>query len=311
MGAARGNEMMAMGNRFCIYTALVGNYDEVKQPQVVADDFDYYLFSDDIEPQRIGVWEVRPFGYRNAMATKTSRWPKMHPEVLLKEYEASVYIDANIVITSAGFYERVRELFAKNVLFASLIHPDWTCVYQEMVHIIYLGWEEESMVLKWGHVLRSEGFPKNMGTFENRILFRRHNDPRVKAVDERWWSCEDRYSRRDQLSLRYCLWKENVECHGFLPEGAGVDDNSLFSIYSHNSHTLKQATKNGDRSWLMRYYMKHADERQRIENAYYWIYARKYYMFWLNVVGQCFRFRHLLSHLFGRKEVYPWEIEGK
>lgn len=304
-----------MKNRFCIYSALVGDYDEVNQPLVIDGSFDYYLFSDDIPPQRIGVWEVRPFGYRNEIATKTSRWPKMHPEVLLKDYEVSVYIDANLVITSSAFYERVRELFEKGVVFASLVHPDWKCVYQEMVHIIYLGWEEEKTVLEWGHVLRSEDFPKGMGTFENRVLFRKHGDERVKAVDERWWNCEERYSRRDQLSFRYCLWKEDVDCQGFLPDGCSVKDNNFFSIHAHNQNTTKNVHSNNlhpdGRSWLMRYYMKHADERQRIENVYYWIYGRTHYMMWLQIIGQLFRVRHLVLHLLGRKEVYPWEIDDK
>lgn len=300
-----------MGKRFCVYTALVGNYDEIKQPMAVDNDFDYILFSDDIEPQRVGVWEVKPFGYKNEITTKTSRWPKMHPEVLLSEYDASVYIDANIVIKSEAFYYRFRELYEKEVLIASLVHPDWTCVYQEMVHIIYLGWETEQTVLQWGHILRSEGFPKKMGTFENRVIFRRHTDSRVKLVDERWWNCVEQYSRRDQLSFRYCLWKGGIDCQGFLPHDCSVKDNACFSICGHNRHTSKQAASEKEKSWLMRYYMKHADERQRIENVYYWIYGRNNYMLWLKIIGQCYRVKHLILHFFGRKEVYPWEIEGK
>lgn len=303
-----------MKNRFCVYTALVGNYDEIKQPLVVDDDFDYFLFSDDIDPQRIGVWEVRPFGYKNEIATKTSRWPKLHPHILLSEYEASVYIDANIIIRSDAFYDRVKELFEKGIKIASLIHPDWTCTYQELLHIMYLGWETERMTMKWGHFLREEGFPREIGTFENRVIFRRHTDAQVIAVDECWWNCVERYSRRDQFSFRYSQWKENLECQGFLPKGCSIQDNDCFTVVSHITSTSKNVYlqgKENERCWLMRYYMKHANERQRIENAYYWIYGRKHYMLWLRIIGQCYRVKHLILHLLGRKEVYPWEIEMK
>lgn len=302
-----------MKKRFCVYTALIGGYDEVRQPLAVDEDFDYFLFSDDIAPQRIGVWEVRPFGYKNEIATKTSRWPKLHPHILLPDYEASVYVDANIIIRSDTFYGRVKELFEKGVKIASLIHPDWTCTYQELLHIMYLGWETERMTMEWGHFLRKEGFPREMGTFENRVIFRRHNNEKVIAIDELWWNCIERYARRDQLSFRYCLWKEKVDCQGFLPIGCSAKDNPYFELCHHKHHASKDVNvhdgKKENRSWLMRYYMKHADEKQRIEDVYYWLYGRKNYVFWFNVLGQYFRLWHLLLHAMGRKEVYLWEID--
>jgi len=302
-----------MKKRFCVYTALIGGYDEVRQPLVADEDFDYFLFSYDIEPQRIGVWEVRSFEYRNSIVTKASRWPKLHPEALLADYEASVYIDANMVIKSQLFYQRVKELFDKGTLISSLVHPDWTCTYQELLHIMYLGWETELKTIEWGRFLRKEGFPRWTGTFENRVIFRRHLDYRVKAVDELWWDCVERYARRDQFSFRYCLWKENINCQGFLPEGTHVKDNPYFKVFAHKKHFSKDVNvhdgKKENRSWLMRYYMKHADERQRIEDVYYWLYGRKNYVFWFGVLGQYYRLRHLLLHAMGRKEVYLWEID--
>ena len=52
-------------NKYAIYTAIVGNYDEIFQPEIVDSRFDYILFSTDIELQRIGVWQVRKINYTN------------------------------------------------------------------------------------------------------------------------------------------------------------------------------------------------------------------------------------------------------
>lgn len=67
-------------NKFVIYTAIIGNYDEILQPQVIDDRFDYVLFSNE---NRVGVWQVRPIAYVNDIQTKIARYVKTHPEELL------------------------------------------------------------------------------------------------------------------------------------------------------------------------------------------------------------------------------------
>lgn len=298
--------------KFCVYTAIVGGYDEIKQPLVIDEDFDFILFSDDAKDSRIGVWEVKSLDYDNVIRTKTARYVKTHPELLCKGYETCVWIDASVKILSKTFYEQVKSFYKEGVAIASLVHPDWTCTYQELFQIMYLGWESEFVTLEWGNFLRGKSFPRGIGTFETRVLYRNHSNENIRLLDGLWWECIEHYSRRDQYSFRYCLWKLNVECVGFLPANYNAHNNEFFVVENHrkdaiNSKVVGDSTK----SWLMRYYMKHADERQRIENAYYWIYGRKHYMLWLKIIGQCYRVKHLILRLFGRKEVYPWEVEGK
>ena len=298
--------------KYCVYTALVGNYDDIKQPLAVDDDFDYLLVSDCIKDDRIGVWEVKSLKYLNGIQTKRARYVKTHPEEFCEGYEVSVWIDASVSIVSELFYERIKELCDNGFLVSSLTHPDWTCTYQEMFHIMYLGWESECVTIDWGRFLRRNRFPQAIGTYETRVLFRKHSDEAIKSFDNLWWNCIDRFSRRDQYSFRYCLWKTDVDCIGLLPDGFNAHDNDYFSVENHkdNLGVSKRVTK-GEYSWLMRYYMKHADEKEKIENAYYWIYGRKHNMQWLNVIGQCYRVKHLILKFFGRKEVYPWEVEMK
>lgn len=295
--------------RFAVYTAIVGDYDEIKQPMVVDGSFDYLLFSDTIKDNQVGIWKIKPIEYHNNVKTKVARWVKTHPEHLLPEYECSVWIDASVVIRDDSFYDRVKELFEQNVKISTLIHPDWTCTYQEMLHIMYLGWESEKTTLDWGYFLRTEKFPRNMGTFETRVLYRKHTEKNIKAFDELWWNCIERFSRRDQYSFRYCLWKESVKCVGFLPDDYDAHKNEYFFVEKH-SEKVGKIVDGTNKSWLMRYYMKHADERKEIENVYYWIYGRKHYEFWWRFIGQFYRVKHLLLRFLGHKEVYLWELKN-
>lgn len=47
--------------KFVIYSVLVGNYDDVLQPAVIDDRFDYILFSNDINENNMGVGILKRF----------------------------------------------------------------------------------------------------------------------------------------------------------------------------------------------------------------------------------------------------------
>ena len=60
-------------NNIAIYTCIVGGYDELQQPAVVEDGFDFICFVGMGEKtlDRIGVWGVRelPVGFETATYT--------------------------------------------------------------------------------------------------------------------------------------------------------------------------------------------------------------------------------------------------
>lgn len=43
---------------FAIYTVITGNYDTVKQPQVITPEADYFLFTNNHSIIDAGVWKV-------------------------------------------------------------------------------------------------------------------------------------------------------------------------------------------------------------------------------------------------------------
>lgn len=104
-----------MSNRFVIFTAIIGNYDEVKQPSVIDDRFDYILFSNDIKEKEVGVWIIKPIPYSNPIQTKIARWVKTYPEELLGEYDASLWVDSNIIITGSFVYDRIVQLYQDGI----------------------------------------------------------------------------------------------------------------------------------------------------------------------------------------------------
>lgn len=215
-------------NTFVIYTAIVGNYDDVIQPLVVDERFDYILFSNDIKEKKVGVWQVRPICYNNNVKTKIARWVKTHPEELLFDYRSSLWIDANIQIASRNIYERCIELLKNGDQIASVRHPERNCIYDESVFCILAHLDSETTVIPWLHQLYKEGFPVNNGLTETGILFRIHNA--TMRFDQIWWDCIKNHSRRDQMSFDYVLWRTGMTKTYFFPDGKNARNSTWVNI---------------------------------------------------------------------------------
>ena len=262
---------------FVIYTVLTGGeYDKILQPEVVDDRFDYILFTDNTDASAIGIWQVRSIPYFNADTTRLSRYPKMHPNDLLKEYKASLYIDANIQIMQQRIYDRIIELYDQQIDWAGAAHPlQRDCIYDEIY--AFYGLDYEKTLMRWGHRLRQENFPRHFGLFENNVIYRRHNQT-TKAINDLWWQTYDANSRRDQLSLFYAFWKiSGTKKALILSEGENARNSDTFKTIAH-----QPIAKNANRREVKTSFLGHARNRCRHglpekENSFrefhYWLYG--------------------------------------
>ena len=203
--------------QFVVYTVQTGGYDVVQQPLVVDERFDYVLFTDICEQETIGIWQIREIPYEHVDKTRLSRYPKMHPNQLLAEYKASLYIDANIQITGQRIYDRVVKCCDRQIDWAGIKHPYRDCLYDE-AYVVY-SLDSEQNIFRWCHNLRTEDYPRHRGLFENNVIFRTHNN-QTKLANAMWWNLYEEYTRRDQLTLFYVFWKNpNVKTSLLLPSG--------------------------------------------------------------------------------------------
>lgn len=225
-----------MQNKFVIYTVMVGEYGSIHQPLAVDDRFDYILFSNDIAEASIGIWQVRKFPKVIKKDNKRlSRYPKTHPHTLLKEYQASLYLDANIQIADSWVYERFIELFNQKADTAGiqLLLTGRDCIYRHSYDMCAIRAEHDYKAIQQCHEMMKSGFPEHFGLNENNIIFRIHNDT-MKKVDEEWWWWIKHYSFRDQFSYMFCFWKYKIKREHFLPIGEDSRNSPHFKLYSHN-----------------------------------------------------------------------------
>lgn len=284
--------MNMQSRKYVIYTAMVGGYDEFMQPKVVDDRFDYILFSNDIKEERVGVWQVRPIEYTNLDNTRICRYVKTHPEELLPGYEFSIWMDSNIRIMTSYVYERALELYDQGMLIASMCHPERDCIYDEAFEVMYLRFEKENTVVDWCHKLRKENYPKHNGLYETGVMFRKHNTSLISETNVMWWDCIEKYSKRDQLSFNYVLWKLGLECGYFLDKSLNARNSEDFSIVTHKNEG-KKVYSYDNKEWLLKYAYKKPYKKVIVMQRYGWCYNRIFPHLWICIFGQYYRLKEI------------------
>ena len=228
-------------NNKVIYTCIVGNYDELRQPLLVDKSFDYICFSNDIKDNKVGVWKILPIPLSCNDKVRLSRYVKLLPHMVLKDYEWSLWMDANIQITGREMYEILESKMRGGGKIFQVNHclPMCDCVYDDM-KFAYRNGKCGFFETLWQYRhLSKQGFPKHWGLYENNIILRKHNDPKVITISELWWAEFSRYVKRDQFSLMYVYWEQNFR-PDLLLENDKCSRNVSFLNWQYHKQDVKK-----------------------------------------------------------------------
>lgn len=195
-----------------IYTCIIGNYDDLKSHKYIDFEWDYICFTDNKNILSDGIWEIKTLAFNELDNTRNNRWHKLNPHLLFSEYERSLYIDGNIRILSKDFFD----LLLNEESFISTIHPKRNCLYNEAEICKEIKLDKEEIIDKQINIIKKSGFPREYGLYEANILYRKHNEEKIIKMDEEWWEFVSKQAKRDQLSLTYVCWKNNIPFRTFL-----------------------------------------------------------------------------------------------
>lgn len=229
-------------NKYLIYTALVGSaYDNIISLSTIDERFDYICFvrKGEKKTEYVGNWRIVELETVVEDNARLSRYPKLVPhKTEVANYDYSLYIDANINIKGGDIYDRFLELVENEEKIALLKHPFRDCVYQEAyvcVAALKGGWFD---IVRQIVSLRQGGVKPHSGLYEANFIFRKHNDSVISSLGELWWSTFIKYSKRDQLSLVYSLYKTRIKPVYYLEPGLTTRNHPSLEKIQHN----KQAT---------------------------------------------------------------------
>ena len=220
-----------------VYTCLTGNYDTLRQPVYVDENWDYVCFTDDenlVAQKNVGVWKIRPLAFQERDNTRNSRYHKINPHKLFPEYEQSIWCDSNVNILSSYIFEQI--LKRKTDILVP-VHFCRDCIYDEFAEVEKLGYDDVDVIRHQEKLLEDDGFPKKWGLAETNVLYRKHLKPEIMKTMDMWWSFVRDFSKRDQLSFTYVLWKNGYDVKNLFVKNARCPSPD-FAIYPHNPKVL-------------------------------------------------------------------------
>ena len=208
---------MTRNKKVAFYTCILGDYDELKQPEYVEENCDYYIISDNPRHAKsnmrwIDIDSVVPD--RNMSLQEKNRYVKMHPHKIFCNYDISVYMDGSIQLVGP-----MRQYLSciGEVGLAIHRHRIRKCIYVESMMVNWLGMIKKKDVLPQIQKYVSEGMPRNWGLFECCVIAVDLSNKLAIKILEEWFLEFKNGAKRDQLSLTYIIWK-----NGFKPNTIGV-----------------------------------------------------------------------------------------
>ena len=189
--------------RFCVYTALFGDYDVLRSPLYKPDNVDFICFSD--KPRVAPGWDVRIVEPEFDDPAKCNRKLKILPHRHLPDFDHSIYIDANVILT--GNMNWLRSNWLADETFAAWRHPDRDDVYLECEAVLAGFRRPPDGIIDQYEAFKAAHLPANSGLIEACFLWRSHEDTSVRALMDDWWGHVDHHGARDQPGLGFLMWK--------------------------------------------------------------------------------------------------------
>lgn len=192
-----------------VYTAIFGKYDNLLEipEEFIESDVDYICFTDDPSLKSL-TFKIIVVNDQEMSPSRSNRNFKINGARHLNNYRRSIYIDGNQAIRG-----RLSKLFdhldADNGTIAAFRHSRSECSYVESADVIRRSQDDKAIVQAQMRLYESEQFPKNYGLAWNGLLIRYHTEKTIAFCDL-WYQELVRHSFRDQLSLMYVSWKNDV-----------------------------------------------------------------------------------------------------
>lgn len=176
-----------------VYTAIIGSYDDLKEPTVISEGWRYICFTDQLLTSN--VWEIRQIA-PGIDPRRTARGIKINFHKYISD-ELSLWLDASFQINCDLNIVWQRCFKAP---FSAPAHPVRSCVYQEVRSCLVNNRGESDLVIKQGDQYESEGVPAFNGIITSGVLLRQRCEATIDLC-ELWWQELCKHSSRDQIAF--------------------------------------------------------------------------------------------------------------
>lgn len=193
-----------------VYTVVLDDYDLVLPPAEQTQPSRFFLFTDTVK--RVKGWQTVPPASTSGSPIMANRFHKFFPHMLFPSAEYSLYVDGNIGVIG-DLYPLFVEFVESGTAMGVFRHRDRqtveqeaeACLTLEKFDAIDIELVEEQIAFYDG-----AGMPKEQTLSDNAVIFRWHGHPKMADAMQEWWVQFQTYTKRDQLSLPYIVWKHSL-----------------------------------------------------------------------------------------------------
>jgi hypothetical protein len=187
----------------------MNNYDELKDPLIVSEGWQYVVFSD--THLYSDVWEC-------VIVKESNRFMKIKGFVEMFQ-TLTLYVDGSIHI-KGDLNQFITEVPNWFTLWQ---HPHRKTVKQEVEAIIKMKGISPLRARDQLKKYVNRGFKDDMGLYQCGVMVRDFSDKTVREICSDWYYEFESGVKRDQISIPYVFWK-----HGYKPD---TFDDSIFNKY--------------------------------------------------------------------------------
>lgn len=189
--------------RGIVYTVITQGKNTLHTPYH-NPDWDYVCFTDDEKIlKNNNIWTLRLLKCPELPGRRCSKVPKILPQLYINEYEYQIYLDGSVHLIIDP--ELLIETLGNNDI-ALFRHCMRDCIYEEAAEVLKLNRDYKEDVNRAIEKYKLEGYPKNNGLVDAKVIVRKNTD-KVRNFNDSWWKIFKSYSQRDQLSFNYVAWK--------------------------------------------------------------------------------------------------------
>ena len=223
-----------MTNHTIVYSAVTADYDKVFKPRFTTDNVEYILFMD--HPSKITGWNVRQLDTtKSNHNVLNNRWYKFFAHEVFTDVEYSIYIDGNIRIIG-DLTPLIQEFKESGAALGVFKHLDRSTISEEMNACFKYNKfdpQDELQIKSQLETYYKAGMPHEQLLSDNAVIFRWHKHPKLAESMNCWWEQLQTYSKRDQISLPYVIWKNELPVKRWA--WSFRKKNEYFEPYPHRS----------------------------------------------------------------------------
>ena len=235
--------------RILFYTVNLNNYDkimDVTKARTLRWNDSYICVTDNKEDALSRSWGAHVVDIPNHIKNNKNeildltRYFKMNPNIVHNSKnqwnspcDIEVYLDANkYFIAYSKIIQLCEKLWYSDKEMLIATHWGRTTVKEECDAVINCGKSTREQVDTEYQYLIDNGFKDDVGLYCASIEIRKTNSKPLKEMLSMWW---DMYkispTKRDQITLPYCLWKCNM-----LDKIITIESKELMNYFRHMPH---------------------------------------------------------------------------